>query len=159
MYTLYWGFKKNPCKDCLLFYCFLLIKRILKALVSLIPWLLNSSDLPSSGSNSNSSIPSSISFNVVATILQNGAKFIQKQSPGFKNHRNLDNFRQAVERPKNWNSMGYFCPKNTFFQLKPYTQRMYLTLLSTFLVKTHQIPYVIFEIISHFLRHKSSVFF
>ena len=28
-------------------------------------------------------------------------KFIQKLTPGFKNHmRNLDNFRQAVESPK-----------------------------------------------------------
>ena len=33
----------------------------------------------------------------LAQILQNGAKFIQKLTPNFKNHmRNLDNFRQAV---------------------------------------------------------------
>ena len=36
--------------------------------------------------------------------------------------RNLDNFRQAVESPKSWNSIGYICPKNTFplntFKLK-----------------------------------------
>ena len=38
---------------------------------------------------------------VLAKILQNGAKFIQKLTPGFKNDiRNLDNFRQAVESPK-----------------------------------------------------------
>ena len=38
---------------------------------------------------------------VLAKILQNGAKFIQKLTPGFKNHmRNLDNFRQAVESSK-----------------------------------------------------------
>ena len=37
---------------------------------------------------------------VLAKILQNGAKFIQKLTLGFKNHmRNLDNFRQAVESP------------------------------------------------------------
>ena len=48
----------------------------------------------------------------LAKILQNVAKFIQKLTPGFKNHmRNLDNFRQAVESPKSWNLLGYFCPK------------------------------------------------
>ena len=55
--------------------------------------------------------------------------------------------------------MGYFCPKNTFLQLKHYIQGIYLTLLSTTCVKIHQIPYVIFETISHFSRHNSSVFF
>ena len=96
---------------------------------------------------------------VLAKILQNGAKFIQKLTPGFKNHmRNLSNFRQAVESPKSWNLMG-FCPKNTFLQLKDYIERIYLTLLSTTCVKIHQITYVIFETISHFSRHNSSVFF
>ena len=38
---------------------------------------------------------------VLAKILQNSAKFIQKLTPDFKNHmRNLKNFRQAVESPK-----------------------------------------------------------
>ena len=38
---------------------------------------------------------------VLAVILQNGAKFIQKLTPGFKNHmRNLDSFGKAVESPK-----------------------------------------------------------
>ena len=38
---------------------------------------------------------------ILAKLLQNGAKFIQKLTPGFKNHmKNLDNFRQAVESPK-----------------------------------------------------------
>ena len=36
---------------------------------------------------------------------------------------------------------------------------IYLTLLSTTCVKIHQITYVIFETISHFSRHNSSVFF
>ena len=68
---------------------------------------------------------------VLAKILQNGAKFIQRKTPGFKNYmRNSDNFRQAVESPKSWNLLGYFCPKNTFLQLKSYIQRMYLTLIS-----------------------------
>ena len=38
---------------------------------------------------------------ILAKLLQNGAKFIQELTPGFKNYmRNLDNFRQAVESPK-----------------------------------------------------------
>ena len=44
--------------------------------------------------------------------------------------KNLDNFRQAVEGPKRWNSMGYICLKTTFLYLKHYLQ-IYLTLLST----------------------------
>ena len=84
---------------------------------------------------------------------------MQKLTPGFKNlMRNLDNFWQAVESPKIGNSMCYFCPKNTFLQLKHYIQGVYLTLLSTTYVKIHQIPYVIFEIISHFSQNDSSVF-
>ena len=43
--------------------------------------------------------------------------------------------------------MGYFCPKNAFLQLKHYIQRIYL------------ISPIIFETISHFSRHNSSVFF
>ena len=53
--------------------------------------------------------------------------------------------------------MSCICPKNTFLQLK-HIQRIYLTLLSTTL-KVHQFSYVIFEIIGHFLRHNSSLFF
>ena len=38
---------------------------------------------------------------VLAKILKNGAKFIEKLTPGFKDRmRNLDNFREAVESPK-----------------------------------------------------------
>ena len=54
--------------------------------------------------------------------------------------------------------MGYY-PKNTYFQLKHYTQSIYLTLLSTTCVKIHQITYVIFETISHFSRHNAAVSF
>ena len=43
--------------------------------------------------------------------------------------------------------MSYFYPKNTFLQLKHYIQRIYL------------ISSVIFETISHFSRHNSSVLF
>ena len=40
-------------------------------------------------------------------LLQCGAVFIQKLTPGFKSHtKNLSNFRQAVERPKSWKSVG-----------------------------------------------------
>ena len=60
-----------------------------------------------------------------------------KLTSGFKNHMMyLDNFKQAVESPKSWNSMGYFCPKNTFLQLK-HIQRIYLTLLSTTCVRIY----------------------
>ena len=55
--------------------------------------------------------------------------------------------------------MGYFCLKNRFIQLKHYVQRIYPTLFSTTCVKIHQIPYAIFEIISHISRHNFSVFF
>ena len=44
--------RKFHAKACLLFYWFLMIKSILKALFSFISSLLNSSDLPSYGSNS-----------------------------------------------------------------------------------------------------------
>ena len=64
--------------------------------------------------------------------------------------RNLDNFRQALESPESWNSMGYICPKNTFLQVKHYIQRIYLPLLSTTYVKIHQIPYI-----CQFWNHKS----
>ena len=46
-------------------------------------------------------IPFTLYTYVLAKILQNGAKFIQKLTPGFKNHLwNFDNFWQAVESPK-----------------------------------------------------------
>ena len=77
----------------------------------------------------------------------------KKPTPGLKNHmRNLGNYRQAVKSSKIWNLMGYFCPKNTFLQLK-HIQRIYQTLLSTRCLKTHQMTYVIFETICHFSRH------
>ena len=85
-------------------------------------------------------------FYVLAKTLQNGITFLQKLTTGFKNHtRNWNNFRQAVASPKSWNFMGVYL-KNTFFQLKYYIQRIYLTLLSTTSVKVQQITYVIFDI-------------
>ena len=53
---------------------------------------------------------------------------------------------------------GIQLSKNAFLQLKHYIQRIYLTLVSTVCVKIHQTPYVIFETISHFLRHSSLYF-
>ena len=44
--------------------------------------------------------------------------------------RNFDNFRQVLESPKSWNSIGYIFLKTTFLNLKHYLQ-IYLTLLST----------------------------
>ena len=38
--------------------------------------------------------------------------------------RNLHNFRQAVERPKSWNSISCICLKTTFFYLKHYIQKI-----------------------------------
>ena len=38
---------------------------------------------------------------VLGKILQNGAKFIQKLTPDFKDHmRKLENLKKAVESPK-----------------------------------------------------------
>ena len=75
---------------------------------------------------------------VLAKILQNGAKFIQKLTPGFKN---FDNFSG---KSKKLNLMGYFCQKNTYLKPKHYIHRIYLTLVSITCVKIHQITYVIF---------------
>ena len=81
------------------------------------------------------------------------------RTPVFKNHmKNLDNFKQAVKGPKNWDSMECVCPKITFLQLKHYIQRIYLTLLWTTCVKIYQIFYVIFEIRSRFSRHSFNIF-
>ena len=49
-----------------------------------------------------------------------------------------------MESPKSGNSMGYFCPKNTFLQLNYYIQRIYLPY---FQLLIHQFP-------CHFWNHK-----
>ena len=78
LYTFYWGLKKIICKICLLFKCVLVIKRILKVLIFFHYKMVQAKLLQ-------------------AKLLQNSARFIQKLTPGFKNHiRNWDNFRQAV---------------------------------------------------------------
>ena len=105
-------------KSCLPFNCFLVIKGIPKALFSFISWLLNFSDLPMAqiwgkdlhyGYGAPSSLfgvkspqpfdtpfdslrwaPLSLVYTyVLAKLLRNGAKFIQKLIPDFKNHSNL----------------------------------------------------------------------
>ena len=44
-------------------------------------------------------IPFTLCMYVLAKILQNGAKFRYAKA-GFKNYRNLNNFREAVESPE-----------------------------------------------------------
>ena len=96
----------------------------------------------------------------LARLLLNGPKLIQKLTPGFKNHmRILDNFIQAVERSKRWNSISYFCRKNIFFQLKHYIQGIHLTLFSLTCVKVHQIPYVITQLLCIFLAQTLHTFY
>ena len=79
--------------------------------------------------------------------IENGARFLQKLTTGFKNDmRNFDNFTKAVESPE-LKSDRLVCPKNTFLQLKHYMPKIYLTLLSNTCVKIHQISYVILKTI------------
>ena len=58
---------------------------------------------------------------ILTKILQNGAKFLQKLTPGFTNHMtNWSNLRQAVESPETLNLMGYIYSKKLCLQLKHY---------------------------------------
>ena len=68
-------------------------------------------------------IPFGLSTYVLAKILQNGAKFIQKLTPGFKNGmRNLYNFRQAVESPKKLKFDGLFLSRKYTPSAKTYAE-------------------------------------
>ena len=49
-------------------------------------------------------------YALIAKILQNGAKCSYTKA-GFKNYRNLNNFRQTVESPKSWNLIGFSSKK------------------------------------------------
>ena len=90
----------------------------------------------------------------LAIILQNGAKFIQKLTPDFKNHiRDLDNFRQAVKRPTSKRLMDYIPSAKNLN-----TEDLFKITFNYF-VKIHQISDVIFEIISHFHDATSVYFF
>ena len=60
---------------------------------------------------------------VLSKILKNGAKFIQKLTPGLKNHmRNLNNFRQAVESPINTLKFDGILSKKYIPSTKTYTE-------------------------------------
>ena len=91
----------------------------------------------------------------LAKMLQNRAKFIQKLTPGFKNHmRNFDNFRQAVESSKKWNLMDKFWPKNTFVQkMHSLDKKLYTEDLSKITSKylCENSPYYL----CHFWNHNS----
>ena len=56
-------------------------------------------------------IPFKLYTYVLSKVLQNGPKFRYAKA-GFKNYRNLNNFRQAVESSKSWNLMGFCQKKN-----------------------------------------------
>ena len=91
-------------------------------------------------------IPFTLYIYVLAKILLNSAKFMQKLTPGFKNHmKNLDNSRKAVESPKCWSLIGYFSQKKYIRSANTYTDDLpNIIFLSTTCVKIHQIPYMIF---------------
>ena len=55
--------------------------------------------------------------------------------------------------------MGHICLKTTSLQLEHYMHKIYITLLSTTCVKIQHIPYAIFETISYFPQHNSSISF
>ena len=74
-----------------------------------------------------------------------------------KSHQEFGQLQSSSGKFKKLKFDVLLLSKNTFFQLKRYIQRVYLTLVSTTCVKIHH--YVIFETISYFLRHNSSVFF
>ena len=76
-----------------------------------------------------------------------------------KSHEEFGKLQTSSGKSKKLKFDGLLFPKNTFLQLKHYIWRIYLTLLSTSCLKIHQITYVIFETISHFLRSNSSIFF
>ena len=64
-------------------------------------------------------------------VIKKWSKIYTKLTSDFKNYmRNFYNFRQVVESPKSWNSMGYICLRTTFLHLKNYLP-IYLTLLSS----------------------------
>ena len=79
--------------------------------------------------------------------------------------RNLENFKQTVESPNSGKSKKLkfdglsLSKKHILSAKKHYIQSIYLILLSTTCVKIYQMTYVIFETISHFSGHNSTVFF
>ena len=103
-------------------------------------------------------IPFALYTYVLTKILQNGAKFIQKLTPGFKSRmRNLDNFRQVMETPKSWNLVGCFCPKiNLSKKYIPLAKILYTQDLTfNYLCENSKLLMSLY----HISRHNSSVFF
>ena len=95
-------------------------------------------------------IPFTLYTYVLAEILQNGIKFLQRVTSGFENHkRNLNNFIQAVESPKSWNLMGFY-PKNTFLIPARFLQTEHLSNI-TFNYLCENSPNYLF----HFWNHMS----
>ena len=79
-------------------------------------------------------------------------------TPGFKNHqRYLDNFRQALENPKSWNLMGYFCPKINLPKKYIALAKALYTEYLTFNCLCGNSPRTLS--LYYFLQHNSSVFF
>ena len=57
--------------------------------------------------------------------MKSDANFLKKLTYGFKyNMRNLVNFHPTIKKPKNFTSMGYFCPKYMSFELKKNTDEL-----------------------------------
>ena len=95
-------------------------------------------------------IPFTLYTYVLAKILQNGIKFLQRVTSGFENHkRNLNNFIQAVESPKSWNLMG-FCPKNIYLIPARFLQIEHLSkIIFNYLCENSS------NYLFHFWNHKS----
>ena len=59
--------------------------------------------------------------------LKSDAEFKEKLTCGSKcGMRNLMKFQPTTEKPKNFTSMGYFCPKYIRFELKKYRGVIFL---------------------------------
>ena len=81
---------------------------------------------------------------VSAKILQNAAKFSYAKA-GFKNYRNLKNFREEVESPESWNLMG-FCPKKKNI---PLAKTLYTVDLSNITFNWSHFSNITFKVIFH----------
>ena len=94
-------------------------------------------------------IPFTLYTYVLAKILQNGAKFLQKLTPGFQNQmRNLNNFRQAVESPRSWKKFDGVLLSKKYI---PSAKTLYAGDLTTFNYLCGNSP----NFLCHFWNHKS----
>ena len=94
---------------------------------------------------------------VLAKVLQSCTKFIQKLIPCFKNHKEFGQLQTSSGKLKKLKFNGLLLSKKYIPSAK-HMQRIYLRLLLTACVKTDQISHVIFETISYFSQHNSSLF-